>query len=187
MIMGSLKVLVAAAFLTLPGEDLGLDDAAAVHAELAPALRVVAIDWQIMDRRETGYVLANAPEFEADLKALQERCHELRTAPPVSEARRFPSREVVGEMKAFNRAYRQRLDARLEWDLVHSEELLAARAEAEQLYRIWDVVEDARTECFNVNARRQALQQLREMVGETAFYTGQLPPHVPVWRFPTID
>jgi hypothetical protein len=185
--MGSLKALLAVMFLTMPTEDAQLENAAQVHAELAPSLRALAIQWQIMDPRETGCLLANAHDFDTDLRTLQERYRELRYAPPVSEARRLPSRAVVGELLASNRLYRQGLEARLELDRVHSEDIQAAKAEAEQLYRIWDAVEAARSEFYNINVRRQALQQLREMVGDTAFYTGQLPPHVPVWRFPTID
>jgi hypothetical protein len=34
--------------------------------------------------------------------------------------------------------------------------------------------------------RRQALKQLRTLIGAEAYYTGQLPPHVPLWRFEEI-
>ena len=35
--------------------------------------------------------------------------------------------------------------------------------------------------------RRGALKKLREAVGDEAYYSGHLPPHVPVWRFAQID
>jgi hypothetical protein len=38
-----------------------------------------------------------------------------------------------------------------------------------------------------VTVRRQALKKLRETVGEDAYWSGCLPPHVPVWRFARID
>ena len=43
---------------------------------------------------------------------------------------------------------------------------------------------DARCEHFYVTYRRQSLAQLRDLIGLEAFYTGRLPPHVPLWRIP---
>jgi hypothetical protein len=178
------KVLVAAALVTTPWEKPPVKDLGKLHAELAPALRSLGIRWEILDRRETHYLLAGEQDFEADVKLLQERFRELRTAPRLAEAGRLPSRDVVVDLLAFNRAYRQDLSARLELDVVHGEELRAALLETDQLYRIWDTVRDARSEYCYITVRRQALQQLRELIGDPAFYTGQLPPHVPVWRLP---
>ena len=44
-------------------------------------------------------------------------------------------------------------------------------------------VRDARSEYYYVTVRRQALVLLRHLAGNHAFYSGQLPPHVPIWRF----
>jgi hypothetical protein len=178
------KVLVAAALLTTPWEVVPLQDVAQMHADLAPALRHLAIDWEILDRRETHYLLSTPQDFEADLKLLHDRFRELSTAPHVAEVARFPSRDMVNDLLAFNRSYREDLNARLDLDLVHGEELRAALMETDLLYRIWDCVHDARCEFCFTPVRRQALQQLRDLVGDAAFYSGQLPPHVPVWRFP---
>jgi hypothetical protein len=38
-----------------------------------------------------------------------------------------------------------------------------------------------------VTVRRQALKKLREMIGENAYYYGQMPPSVPVWRFREVE
>jgi hypothetical protein len=35
--------------------------------------------------------------------------------------------------------------------------------------------------------RRQALAQLLELIGPHAYYSGTLPPHVPLWRLPVYD
>jgi hypothetical protein len=185
--MGSFKVLIAAAVLSSPWEVPAGDDAARVHAALAPSLRAVALGWEVLDRRETDDLLAHPENFAADLQELQKRFGELQNAPPVAEAGRFPARDLVNDLLAFNRAYMQDLNARLEVDTIHGDELRAAMLETEHLYKIWDCVRDVRTEYCFVNARRRALQQLRELVGDRAFYTGQLPPHVPMWRFPTGD
>ena len=54
-------------------------------------------------------------------------------------------------------------------------------------HRVWDKVRDVHCEYHYVTYRRQALQELRELVGPRAYYTGQLPPHVPLWRIPVAD
>jgi hypothetical protein len=54
-------------------------------------------------------------------------------------------------------------------------------------HQLWDAVRDARSECYYVTARRQALQSLRTTLGPDAYYRGALPPHVPVWRFGRMD
>ena len=59
--------------------------------------------------------------------------------------------------------------------------------EADRLYQIWDLVRDNRCDYYYVTVRRQALKKLKEMIGDQAYYSGQLPPHVPVWQFARID
>jgi hypothetical protein len=59
--------------------------------------------------------------------------------------------------------------------------------EADRLYQVWDTVRDARCDYYYVTVRRQALKRLRDMLGSDAYYSGVLPPHVPLWRFQRVD
>src|SRR5207249_1526533 len=79
------------------------------HAILGPALSAVAIDWELMDRRETEYLLAKPDQFASDLKLLQERYRDLAAAPLLHECKRFPDRDTVCDLMAFNRGYRDSL------------------------------------------------------------------------------
>jgi hypothetical protein len=185
--MFNFKYVLAAALLTAPPDSPDLADAAAVHRALAPALQAVAVDWEILDPRELKYVLTQDKDFATDLKLLRGRCRDLANAPRLEECTRFPERSLVNELMAFNRAYHNDLTARLLLDTVHADELRAALAETDQLYRAWDAVRDARCDYYYITVRRNALQQLREMIGAQAYYSGQLPPYVPVWRFPVLD
>ena len=185
--MLTFKYVLAAALLTAPPDSLDLKDAAWLHRELAPALQRLAIDCEILDPRENRYVLAQPQDFAADLKLLQCRYRELQTAPRLQECTRFPERSLVNEMMAFNRAYRSDLVTRLALDTIHEDELRAAVTETDHLYRIWDAIRDARCDYYYITVRRQALQQLRELIGAQAYYSGNLPPHVPMWRFPVLD
>jgi hypothetical protein len=87
-------------------------------------------------------------------------------------------------MLDFNRDYRNDLTKRLAMDRLNGDALQAAILETDQLHKVWQTLLDARCDYYHTTVRRQSLMQLRDLVGPEAFYSGQLPPHVPVWRFP---
>ena len=107
---------------------------------------------------------------------------DLQHAPRLHATAHFPERTVVNELLLFNRAYRQHLENCLPI-YPRSNELRAAKEETEILYQVWDCVRDARCEYYYVHIRRQALKRLYDMLGEVDFWKGNLPPHVPYWRF----
>ena len=152
-----------------------------------PALRELALDWEILDPREVRYVLTRGEDFPTDLKLLRRRYADLCDAPPLYDCMRFPDRSLVNDMLAFNRAYRQHLDNRQAMELSNAWELHEMLVEADRLYQIWDLVRDTRCDYYYVTVRRQALKKLKELIGDQAYYSGCLPPHVPVWRFDRID
>ena len=183
--MNGLEAFLAILLLTAPPDALELPDAAALHRVTAPALAVVAMQWELLDPREGDY-LKNPQDFASDLKLLQGRFAELHAAPLAIEVERFPHRELVNDMLAFNRTYRDSVNNRLALDMLHIEELSSVLQETDHLHRVYEAVRDARCDYYYVTYRRQALAQLRELVGLEAFYTGQLPPHVPLWRIPEV-
>ena len=185
--MFAFECLMAVTLLTAPDDPLDLAQPPPSYDLIRPALQQLAVQWEVLDPREVRYVLARAEDFPADLKMLRNRYQNLADAPPLSEAARFPDRAMVNELLTFNRTYRQYLTVRQPVDLVHGDELRIALNETDHLYQVWDSVRDARCNYYYVTVRRQALKTLREMIGTEAFYRGELPPHVPVWRFPEID
>src|SRR5215471_6331223 len=62
------------------------------------ALLGLSLEWEILDPRETRYVLTRADDLGSDLKMLQRRYQELMDAPPLADAQRFPDRAVVNEL-----------------------------------------------------------------------------------------
>jgi hypothetical protein len=143
----------------------------------------LAIGWEVLDPRESKYVLARSEDYAADLKLLRRRVADLGEAPPLHDCMRFPDRALVNDLLAFNRTYRQNIDALQPLDPHHVGDLKEVLAEIDHLYQVWDLVRDARCEYYYVTVRRQALKKLRDLVGEEAYLNGSLPPHVPVWRF----
>ena len=179
--MPATSYLLAAALLSAsPGDPTP----AVMPAEwplLRAALYAQAVEWEILDPREERLVLLE--EFAADLLVLRRRHRELRDAPALADAKRFPTRQTVADLLRFNRAYRRALDGRQAVDRDRVFELKEALREADELYRVWDLVREAGCDIYYVPVRRAALKRLRDALGETAYHAGDLPPHVPLWRF----
>lgn len=175
--------LVAVTLLTTPPDVPEPLPAAEHWPELQAALVSLALEWEILDPRETRYVFARLEDFEENLNLVRRRYRELMDAPRLAEASRLPEHRAVNELLGFNRAYRRHLDARQPMDLDRGDLLRQAIRETDTLYQVWDAVRDARCEYYYVTVRRQALKRLRCMIGSDDFFTGTLPPFVPLWRF----
>lgn len=181
--MFPIDFILSMTLLTSPPDSVDPDVAAESHARLAPIVQALGVQMEILDPREVRYILTRPEDFSSDSTLLRRRYRELADAPLLHDSLRLPDREAVNEMLSFNRAYRQNIDLRQALDLSRWWEHQATLQETEQLYQIWDTVRDARCEYYYVTVRRQALKRLRELVGEESYYSGQLPPYVPLWRF----
>lgn len=147
------------------------------------AVHKVAIDWEILDTRETSYIFAKRSDFESDLNLLRRRYQDFKDAPPLSDSQLLPERKLVNDLVQFNRAYRKHLVEKhlLEQDRAGLYE--EVMIECDQLYKVWDAVRDARCEFYYITVRRQALIRLKQMLGEEDYRNVNLPPNVPTWRF----
>jgi hypothetical protein len=150
------------------------------------AIHQTAIDWEILDSRETRYVLAKPEDFQDDLDFLRRRRIDFEDAPKVGESDRLPNRQAVNDNIRFNRAYRKNLDTRLLWEPDRANVIGDAIRETEKLYKIWDAMRDAKCEHHYITVRRLALKKLKEMVGPEIYLTGESPPYVPDWRFTAV-
>jgi len=147
--------------------------------ELRQSLRAVAIQWEILDERETGRVLSWMSEYQADLDLLRGRRLDLADAPHLADAARLPDGRDLTEAARFNRAYRQHLDARRLWEADRADAIAGAIAETDRLYLVWDAARDARNESGYVTARREALKRLKDALGPAAYARGDMPHCVP--------
>jgi hypothetical protein len=185
--MFGFEYLLAVTLLTAPPDIPEPAVNAQLHSRLKATLQTLAVQWEILDTREVHYILARPEDFQSDLNLLRRRFRDLAEAPALNDSLRFPDRETINDLLAFNRAYRQNLTIRQPVELVRCWELRAAIQETEHLYQVWDTVRDARCDYYYVTVRRQALKKLRQMLGDEAYYFGRLPPAVPLWRFQEID
>lgn len=151
-------------------------------AEIRDGVRDLAIKWELLDPRETHYLLARREEFSVDINLLRRRYQELKDAPRLADADRLPPKSVAEDMVKANRAFHAVIKDRRAFELDRAEMLNTVLYETDQLYRVWDAVRDARCDFYYVAARRQALRKLRNAIGEEAYSAAQLPPSTPVWR-----
>lgn len=154
---------------------------------LAPSLRAVALQMELMDAQEESYLFHKPDDAACDWNILRGRVAQLSDAPPVSDAARFPPADVAAEACVFNRAYRGILAARLPVDLHRERELTDAIADADRLYAVWSLVREANSEGFYVSSRRSALKELHALLGPEAYHNARLPAPVPSWRFQSAD
>ena len=181
--MSGADLVLAAILLTTPPGTPEPAPPADRWPSLRDAIHHVAVEWEILDPRETRYVLARPEDFCADLNMLRRRYRELADAPPAADGFRFPDRNAVNETVRFNRAFRKHLDQRQQLETDRTDALRKVMAETDRLYAVWDAVRDARCEFYYVTVRRAALKKLRDLVGEEEYLAGRLPPNVPTWRF----
>lgn len=180
--MFTCEIILAAVMFAAP-KDVPILPAQAGWVEvLRPCILAVAVDAEILDPRERAFLITRDPV--GDMAMLRGRVDEFACAPGLIECQRYPERKLIADLLSFNREYRNALNARLAIDSIHIEELRTAIHETDQLYQAWDTARDACCDYYYVTVRRQALQLLRELIGAEAFYSGQMPYHVPLRHVP---
>ena len=181
--MTSPEFLVAAMLLTIPPGNPCATPSAADWPGLRDAVVRVAVEREILDPREARSYFVRPEDFCGDVNMLRRRYRELEGAPMLADAQRLPPEAVAAELVRFNRAYSKHIEARCRHETDRAAALQVVLEETKQLWHVWDAVRDSRRDCFYVTARRQSLRKLRDLVGEEAYRAGELPPHVPTWRF----
>ncbi len=181
--MTGAEAVLAFVLLTTPPGGVELAPEGDRWPIIQTAVQKLAMEWEILDERESKYILAKPDEFSVDINLLRKRYQELKDVPRIADAMRFPDRESVNEQIRFNRAYRKTLDNRQILETDRATELQTAVRETDRLYCVWDSVRDARCDFYYVTVRRHALKKLRDSLGEDAYNVGDLPPVVPTWRF----
>jgi hypothetical protein len=182
--MTGYKFLLATTLLSAPADSTS--DIVQWQAELAADLRYVAVKWEILDHRDAAHALRDPETFRTELATLQDWNQKLLRAPWLGECSRFPDMQTVNDTILANRIFHGEVTDRMDLNRYHRDELRNILKETDDLFEVWDALRDALSEHYGVTYRRQALERLRELLGDDAFYRGQLPPGLPTWRFTRI-
>jgi len=188
---GSLSPTVAertfAASLTLAD----VDDPIAVPSEaewprLVAALRVVAIDMELVSSAESGldWLLVGNSRFDFPdrVRWMRRRSAEFGEAPSIVVLGRFPPGEMAAAFVGFNRSYREWLSSRMEWEPDRKADYEVVAGETDDLYRPWQALYIASQENWSMESRRKALADLKRLLDEDFEY-GRMPDYIPRWRF----
>jgi hypothetical protein len=181
--MSASDVLFAVMLLSAPIGTPEQSPTAERWPAIQAALHHTAIEWEILDPRETRYVLAKHEDFQGDLDFLRKRKAELAEAPKVIDSARLPDRAMINDAIRFNRSFRKHLETRLAWESDRAVLIGEVINENERLYRMWDAIRDAKSDLTYITTRRLALLRLRDMLGPETYEKGETPPYVPDWRF----
>lgn len=149
---------------------------------LCPTLIILAIDSEIVDPREKQTLFTQ--DLVGDLELIRKRNLEFANHPMLGECNRYPEYKLINDYLLLNRSYRNTLTKRLEVDIFREDAIRDAIIHTDQLYQVWDTIRDAKCDYYYVTVRRQALQLLRDLLGEEAFYSVRMPPSVPIWHLP---
>jgi hypothetical protein len=147
------------------------------------SIQNLCVNLEILDRRETSYIMAKYSDSHVDMKLLRKRYNEFMNAPPISDSYRLPERNMVNDLIVFNRNYRRHLVERQCLELDRNEKISYAIRETDLLYKIYDAARDARCEFYYITVRRAALKKLKDFLGDEDYTANNFPPIVPFWYF----
>ena len=167
--------------------------------EIREACRKIAIEEEWLDEREEVYdindgwkmykIFQNEDNFSDDLIMMQKRRQDLESCPKLSDVYLFYMPIFyIQECKSFNRKHLDWLESAWLLNTDRRARFRDAIEETKSLYNIYDTLETAKSDNYNVNERRMALKKLKNLIGVKAYYgAAAFPPCVPFWRFTEIE
>lgn len=110
-------------------------------------------------------------------------------APPPVEVGQFPRRDAVAAALYLNMRYGNHLHERIHSGLERHRTgtLTVANVETQQLRKCWNLLDTVTDPSLDADYRRFWAGKLRQMIGERAYWRGEIPPPVPLWRFRSMD
>lgn len=144
----------------------------------------VATQLQLMDYREQATFFRFEYMFDRDIEEISQRYRDLSHMPYIEDGQRFPDRDTVLAILAANSNFIEM--TRIRMSCVNEETLREAYratiAEANKASLAWDRLRDARAGFYFVTYRRKCLSELRAFIGEQDYYSGVMPPFIPLGR-----
>lgn len=147
------------------------------------SLQAVAIQTEILSSADTWMFFNNQGEFVSDVVTIRSRYRDMVDAPPLSDRFRFPNADFCSSMKSMNRLYYTHIQGLQESYPEQFETINTILGETNDLWCAWDKVHDSYNDNYSVYYRRSRLKSLRKQIGWQNYFSGALPPPVPIWRF----
>jgi hypothetical protein len=146
------------------------------------ALKTISFHLEIVGPHENW-----ASDFRSELRYVRHYARLLREAPPLMDCELLPPTWIAAEFCRFNEQYQCHLRGQRFVCSHRADDICATLRETRQLHLFWDSARCATSSTQAWAYRRRTLKDMRDLIGAEAFYSGRLPPSVPVWRFREID
>lgn len=146
--------------------------------EMWDALRETALECEVVGPHETW------GQFDTEISYVKRHLRNTINAPPIIDGERFS--DLAPPMLKFNAAYQSYCSFNYQ-TATDQEEWYKISQETEKLSHIWELVNTAGEKNGSWAHRRAAMQKLRAALGDENYYSGNLPPAVPIWRYTEID
>lgn len=151
---------------------------------LSAALIAKSVELDLVDKGEIWHPFTDKDNWEFDLNGVRRRYQELKDAPPLSDAKWWPSQKELHGPRSFNLTYQFNLRQIRPTLSPYMEPVwVETMAETKALYALWDACDDAKIEHYSPRYRRLALKKLKDALSTEDYYAGRLPFYVPIHRF----
>lgn len=152
-----------------------------VHIELQEE----AVALELLEPRQLQWILESRYSRIFDLDHVRRLNEELKGAPSVGDALRFPEPQTASSYLQFNRDFWFYMEKHKYGSTDEGKQIIAY---LDKVHKIWSLVQSAVLDgTIFIAGRRRALKDLRDVIGDEAYYSTQLPPHVPYWYFERLD
>jgi hypothetical protein len=145
-------------------------------------LKKIALSLEVVGEHERWI-----DDYRSELGYVRRHWRELAEAPALADCQNLPQPAIVKECRNLNHSYQRMLEARGQVSLYRQDAFREMLGESHRLGEIWGLVETATCPTQSWVCRRRALLQLRDKLGPEDYYTGTLPPSVPLWRFQLVE
>lgn len=155
-------------------------------SHLVPVILQIAIEKELVGPVETKLYFSEHESPIGDMEYLRKYYREFKDTPYLGDVKYFPTLSTLLDGRNFNEEYRKSIARFQSIETYQSEKFnwcTSVLIESEFLYQIWDNAFTAANENYYYVTRRMALKNLKKVLGNDLYYSGQLPPVVPEWRF----
>lgn len=125
--------------------------------------------------------------YPTEVRWCQDALRRVWGAPPIQDAQRLPSHAVCLARAEFAREYLCHLEAIQGVNLQRWYAVECAIGEARDACLLWMQFAQAVDRNCSASGRRTAMRDIRDTIGEEAYYSGRWPCHVPIRMFKYIE
>lgn len=146
------------------------------------ALKEISLALEIVGPHENW-----ASDFRSEVRYVRHYWRLLQNAPRLADCHSLPANADACEQCRFNEEYQCLLQTQQVIFIHRSDDLAEMLRQTRQLYQAWDCLRRANAVNQAWAYRRRMLGQLRDTIGMDAYYSGRMPPCIPLWYFEEID